>query len=95
MHVLHWLVNQGYNYRLTDMSASVKGSLLTYQGLPPMERMSLEDAGTWSPILGLARSTIVYMCVELCCQHVILLFLGRSEHHLTYWALFFRNLVQL
>ncbi len=47
VRVLHWLANLGYKCLVADMSVRVKGSLLEYQGLPPKERMSLEEATAW------------------------------------------------
>jgi len=46
VHVLHWLVNQGYKCLMADMSVPIKENVLTCQGLPPMKRMSLEEAKT-------------------------------------------------
>ena len=41
VHAPHWLVNQGYKCLMTDIEVPIKGSLITYQGLPPRGRMSL------------------------------------------------------
>ena len=87
VRVLRWLVNQGYKCLVTDMCAPIKGSLLAYQGLPPRERVSLDDAKTWFLIIWAGKNTILDMFVELCCRNVVMLFPERSEHHLTYLSI--------
>ena len=54
VRVLHWLVNLGYKCLMTVMRVAVKGSFITYQGLPPIERMSLEGPIVGSSICGQA-----------------------------------------
>ena len=80
---------------MTDMEVPIKGSLLAYQGLPPRERKSLKGARTWFLNYLVGDDTRWDMCVELGCHNVLMLFLERSEHHLTYLATFYRNLAQL
>ena len=65
VHVLHWLMNQSYKCLVTYMCAPVKGSLLADQGLPPRERMSLEDARIWFLNIWVGKNTILDMFVEL------------------------------
>ena len=95
VHALHWLVNQGYKFLVTDMCAPIKGSLLADQGLPPRERMSLKDAKTWFLNNWGGQNTILGMFVELGCHNVVMLFPERSGHHLPYLAIVRRNLAQL
>ena len=91
VHVLHWLVDQGYKCLVTDICARDKGNLRTYQGLPPRDRMSLEDARTWFLNIWARNNTILDMFVELGCRNVVMLFPERSEHNLTYLAVFLRS----
>jgi hypothetical protein len=95
VHVLHWLVTQGYKLLMTDMSSPTKGSLLCDQGLPPRERMPLEEACKWFDFIWTGQKTILDLFTECACTNVVLLFPERSEYHLTYLALFLRNLAQL
>ena len=87
VHVLHWLVYQGYECLVTKMCAPIKGSLLADEGLPRRERVSQEDAKTWFLIIWAGNGTILDMFVELGCHNVVMLFPERSEHHLTYLAI--------
>ena len=73
VHVLRWLVIQGYKCLVTDMCAPIKGSLLADQGLPPIKRMSLEDAKTGFLNILAGNNTILDMCVELGCRNVVML----------------------
>ena len=95
LHVHQWLVNHGYKCPPTYMSAPTMGILLTYQSLPPKERMSLGEAATWFYIIWTTNNTILDMFGELGCYIVVMLFPERSEYHLTYLALFLTNLAQL
>ena len=70
LHVIHWLVSQGYKCLVRDMCAPIKGSLLAYQGLPPRERMSLEEARTWFNIILAGKKTILDMFGPFACYNV-------------------------
>ena len=74
----------GYKCVLTDMSAPTKGSLLTYQSLPPMDSMSLEEACTWFYNIWTTQHTILDMFRG---AWLVMLFPEVSEYHLTYLAL--------
>ena len=83
MHSLHWLVNLGHKCLMTDMEVPFKGSLLTYQGLPPRGRMSLEEPSSWFLNMWTGKKTLLEMFGELGCYNVVMLFPERSEQHLT------------
>ena len=95
VHALHWLVNQGYKCLMTDAIVPVKGSLLTDQGLPPRERVSLEEAKTWFTSIGAGKNTILDTFGKLGCYHVVMWFPERTGHHLVDLALSLTNLAQL
>jgi hypothetical protein len=77
------------------MSSPTKGSLLCDQGLPPRERMSLEEACKWFDLIWSGQKTILDLFTDCGCTNVVMLFPERSEFHLTYLALLLRNLAQL
>ena len=80
---------------MTDMEVPIKGRLLTYQGLPPRDRMSLEGAQRWFLNIWTGKQTLSELFWELGCYNVVMLFPERSAHHLTDLALFIKNLAQL